>query len=198
MLTSSAACERNKAPILEVLRVRFADRSQVLEVGSGTGQHAVHFANALSHLTWHPTEQLTYLGDLAERIKLEGSSNLRAPVQLDVRQALWPLRSADAIFTANTLHIMSWPEVQSFFHGVGAILVPGGRLCIYGPFRYQGRYTSPSNQEFDQMLQERDPASGLRDIEAIGELAAQYGLRLDQDYDLPAHNRLLAFSKEPS
>src|SRR5277367_4728571 len=133
MLPFSAACERNKDPILEVLRIRLADRTQVLEIGSGTGQHAVYFARALSHLTWHPTEQLAYLADLAERVKLEGSANLRAPVQLDVRQALWPLRNVDAIFTANTLHIMSWAEVQALFHGVGAILAPGGALCVYGP-----------------------------------------------------------------
>src|SRR5882757_4769635 len=135
MLPFSAACERNKDPILEVLRIRFADRTQVLEIGSGTGQHAVHFARTLAHLIWHPTEQLAYLPDLAERVKLEGSHNLRAPTLLDVRQAVWPLRSVDAIFTANTLHIMSWPEVAALF---GGVLAPGGVLCVYGPFRYAG------------------------------------------------------------
>ena len=107
MLPFSAACERNKDPILEVLRLRFADRTQVLEIGSGTGQHAVYFAQQLGHLTWHPTEQLVYLADLAERVKLEGPGNLRAPTLLDVRQAVWPVRGVDALFTANTLHIMS-------------------------------------------------------------------------------------------
>jgi len=197
MLPFSAACERNKDPILEVLRVRFADRAQVLEIGSGTGQHAVHFARALTHLTWHPTEQLTYLADLTERVKAEGSPNLRAPTLLDVRQAVWPVRSIDAIFTANTLHIMSWPEVMALFAGIGSVLAPGGVLGIYGPFRYAGRYTSDSNQEFDRMLQDRDPQSGLRDIQDINSLAEQYGLRLDADHDLPANNRLLVFTKEP-
>jgi SAM-dependent methyltransferase len=197
MLPFSAACERNKDPILEVLRVRFADRAQVLEIGSGTGQHAVHFARALTHLTWHPTEQLTYLADLTERVKAEGSPNLRAPTLLDVRQAVWPVRSIDAIFTANTLHIMSWPEVMALFAGIGSVLAPGGVLGIYGPFRYAGRYTSDSNQEFDRMLQDRDPQSGLRDIQDINSLAEQYGLRLDADHDLPANNRLLIFTKEP-
>ena len=197
MLPFSAACERNKDPILEVLRVRFADRAQVLEIGSGTGQHAVYFARTLTHLTWHPTEQLTYLADLAERVKAEGSPNLRAPTLLDVRQAVWPVRSVDAIFTANTLHIMSWPEVMALFGGIGSVLAPGGVLCVYGPFRYAGRYTSDSNQEFDRMLQDRDPQSGLRDIQAINSLAEQYGLRLDADHDLPANNRLLVFTKEP-
>jgi SAM-dependent methyltransferase len=197
MLPFSAACERNKDPILEVLRVRFADRAQVLEIGSGTGQHAVYFARTLTHLTWHPTEQLTYLADLAERVKAEGSPNLRAPTLLDVRQAVWPVRSVDAVFTANTLHIMSWPEVMALFGGIGSVLAPGGVLCVYGPFRYAGRYTSDSNQEFDRMLQDRDPQSGLRDIQAINSLAEQYGLRLDADHDLPANNRLLIFTKEP-
>jgi cyclopropane fatty-acyl-phospholipid synthase-like methyltransferase len=197
MLPFSAACERNKGPILEVLRVRFADRAQVLEIGSGTGQHAVHFARALTHLTWHPTEQLTYLADLTERVKAEGSPNLRAPTLLDVRQAVWSVRSVDAIFTANTLHIMSWPEVMALFAGIGSVLAPGGVLGIYGPFRYAGRYTSDSNQEFDRMLQDRDPQSGLRDIQDINSLAEQYGLRLDADHDLPANNRLLIFTKEP-
>jgi SAM-dependent methyltransferase len=197
MLPFSAACERNKDPILDVLRECFARRAQVLEIGSGTGQHAVHFARALPYLVWHPTEQLTYLADLAERVRLEGPDNLRAPTLLDVRQAVWPLRSVDAVFTANTLHIMSWPEVMALFAGLGSVLTPGGVLCIYGPFRYAGRYTSDSNQEFDRMLQERDPLSGLRDLDEISPLAGQYGLRVAADHDLPANNRLLVFAKEP-
>jgi cyclopropane fatty-acyl-phospholipid synthase-like methyltransferase len=197
MLPFSAACERNKDPILEVLRIRFADSTQVLEIGSGTGQHAVHFARALTHITWHPTEQLAYLADLAERVKLEGPHNLRAPTLLDVRQAVWPVRNVDAMFTANTLHIMSWLEVTALFGGIGSVLAPGGVLCVYGAFRYAGRYTSDSNQEFDRMLQERDPLSGLRDIQAVTALAEQYGLRLVADHDLPANNRLLVFTKEP-
>jgi cyclopropane fatty-acyl-phospholipid synthase-like methyltransferase len=197
MLPFSAACERNKDPILAVLRVRFADRAQVLEIGSGTGQHAVHFARALAHLTWQPTEQLPYLADLAERVRLEGPQNLRAPTLLDVRQAVWPVRSVDAMFTANTLHIMSWPEVTALFRGVGSVLAPGGALCIYGPLRYEGRYTSDSNREFDLMLQERDPDSGLRDIQAVAALAHEYGLSIEADHDLPANNRLVVFAKEP-
>jgi SAM-dependent methyltransferase len=197
MLPFSAACERNKDPILEVLKVRFADRSLVMEVGSGTGQHAVHFARALPHLSWYPTEQLQFLADLAERVKLEGPQNLRTPTLLDVRQAVWPLRNADAIFTANTLHIMSWLEVVALFQGVGAVLAPGGVLCIYGPFCYDGRYTSDSNQDFDRMLKERDPNSGLRDLTVVTRLAAEYGLSLEADHDLPANNRLVIFAKEP-
>jgi cyclopropane fatty-acyl-phospholipid synthase-like methyltransferase len=193
MLPFSEACERNKAPILEVLRVAFADRTQVLEIGSGTGQHAVHFAAHLAHLTWHPTEQLTYLADLAARVKLEGARNLRPPTVLDVRQTVWPVRNADAIYSANTLHIMSWAEVEAMFRGIDTVLSPQGVLCIYGPFRYAGRYTSDSNRDFDRMLKERDPLSGLRDMTEVGALAGRHALRLRSDHDLPANNRLLEF-----
>jgi hypothetical protein len=196
MLPFSEACERNQAPILAVLRQAFADRAQVLEIGSGTGQHAVYFAANLAHLTWHPTEQLAYLPDLENRIKQQGGANLRTPTVLDVKQALWPLRSTDAVFTANTLHIMSWTEVIDLFRGIGAILAPRGVLCIYGPFRYEGGYTSASNRDFDRMLQERDPASGLREIQAVTALAAQYGIKLMTDHDLPANNRLLEFLRD--
>jgi hypothetical protein len=196
MLPFSEACERNKAPILNVLQRAFAESTHALEIGSGTGQHAVHFAAHLTHLIWHPTEQLAYLPDLAARVKLEGSGNLRAPTVLDVKQSVWPLRAADAIFTANTLHIMAWAEVLVMYRGLAAVLSPGGILCVYGPFRYSGRYTSSSNQDFDRMLQERDPNSGLRDIDDLTALAAQYGLRLRADHDLPANNRLLEFVKD--
>ena len=197
MLPVSDACERNKEPILSVLRACFADRTLVLEIGSGTGQHAVYFARHLPHLAWQPTEQLNYLPDLAARVRLEGGANLRPPTVLDVRQAVWPARSVDAVFTANTLHIMSWPAVLALYRGVAEVLVPGGVLCVYGPFRYGGEYTSESNGEFDRMLKERDPSSGIRDIEAVCELAGPYGLSLVADHDLPANNRLLVFDKEP-
>jgi len=193
MLPFSEACERNKGPILEVLRVAFADRTQVLEIGSGTGQHAVHFAAHLTHLTWHPTEQLAYLADLASRVKLEGTRNLRQPTVLDVKQTMWPLRSVDALYSANTLHIMSWVEVEAMFRGVDAVLSPHGVVCIYGPFRYEGRYTSDSNRDFDLMLKDRDPLSGLRDMTDLGALAGRHSLRLRVDHDLPANNRLLEF-----
>ncbi len=196
MLPSSEACERNKGPILDVLRTAFAQSSQVLEIGSGTGQHAVHFAAHLAHLTWHPTEQLVYLADLTARVKLEGSRNLRAPTVLDVKQTVWPLRMVDAVFTANTLHIMAWSDVMSMYQGIGAVLSSGGLMCVYGPFRYTGRYTSDSNEAFDRMLKERDPKSGLRDIQEVTELGSQYGLRLRCDHDLPANNRLLEFVKD--
>jgi Protein of unknown function (DUF938) len=197
MLPFSEACERNKGPILEILRDRFAQSSQVLEIGSGTGQHAVYFAANLKHLIWHPTERLTFLPDLVQRIQAEGSANIRPPTVLDVSQAVWPVTRVDAMFTANTLHIMSWTEVVALFRGIGTTLAPGGLLCIYGPFIYQDRPTAPSNMAFDRMLQERDPLSGLRRIEAVLAAAAEVGLALAGDYDQPANNRILVFRKEP-
>jgi SAM-dependent methyltransferase len=190
MLPFSEACERNKAPILAVLRVCFADRAHVLEIGSGTGQHAVHFAGQLTHLN--------YLPDLAARVQAEGGANLRPPTVLDVRQSIWPLRSVDAVFTANTLHIMSWTSVLAMFRGIGSVLAPGGVMCIYGPFRYNADYTSESNRAFDHSLEERDPASGLRDIREVTAAAEPYGLSLRADHDLPAFNRLLILAKEPA
>jgi SAM-dependent methyltransferase len=198
MMPFSEACERNKGPILDVLRSVFADRSNVLEIGSGTGQHAVHFAAHLEHVTWHPTERLGALPELTARIQAEGGRNLRQPMVLDVRQSVWPLRSVDAVFTANTLHILSWPEVTAMFQGIGGTLTPGGTVCIYGPFKYAGRYTSPSNLEFDRLLRERDPDSGIREIHDLTALASGFGLRLAADHDLPANNRLLVFMKEPA
>lgn len=193
MLPSSEACERNKDPILGILRGAFAATRQVLEIGSGTGQHAVHFARHLPQLRWQPSETADYLGALRARIEQEGTANLAPPMVLDVRTHPWPIADIDGVFSANTLHIMSWEAVCEFFRGVGAHLAAGGVLCVYGPFRYAGRYTSESNAAFDRYLQERDGASGIRDFEAVDALARQQGLELDADHDMPAHNRTLVW-----
>jgi SAM-dependent methyltransferase len=195
MLPFSEACERNREPILEVLRSAFANARQVLEIGAGTGQHAVHFSRHLPQLTWQPTDRVEHLPDLAARIAEEGGENLRAPVALDVTQPGWPDLEADAIYSANTLHIMSWPEVEAFFRGVGRILAGGGVLAIYGPFRYHAGHTSESNASFDRSLRERDPASGIRDFEAVNSLAATQGLELATDHAMPANNRLLVWKR---
>jgi cyclopropane fatty-acyl-phospholipid synthase-like methyltransferase len=146
-------------------------------------------------LTWYPTEQLAFLSDLSARVKLEGPSNLRQPTVLDVKQAVWPVRHVDAVFTANTFHIMGWTEVTALFRGLDSVLSAGGILCVYGPFRYDGGYTSKSNENFDSMLRERDPLSGLRDVEQVIALGADCGLTLRADHDLPANNRLLQFHR---
>ena len=191
----SQAWENNKAPILQVLKQAFSDVSQVLEVGSGTGQHAVYMAEHLPHLQWQPSDQAIYLPGVNLWCNEYMGSNLLQPVELDVTQAQWPEVQADAIFTANTLHIMSWTMVEAFFKGVGALLPETGKLCIYGPFNYRGAYTSESNQAFDHFLRERDPLSGIRDFEAIEQLAKSAGFLLEKDHAMPANNRLLEWRK---
>lgn len=193
MLPFSAASERNKAPILEALRGRLERHRNVLEIGSGTGQHAVHFTRELPHLEWQPTDRADCLPGLIARLELEGSANLRAPVALDVMQEVWPSFAVDAVFSANTLHIMSWPEVEAFFRGVGRILGRGGLLAVYGPFRYGGAFTTQSNAAFDLSLRCRDPSSGIRDFEAVNALAAAQGLELQADHAMPANNQLLTW-----
>jgi SAM-dependent methyltransferase len=189
----SDACERNKDPILAVLREAFAGRTRVVEVGAGTGQHAVHFARHLPHLQWQPTDRADYLPGLAARIAAEGPSNLAAPVELDVMQSPWPPVRGDAVFSANTLHIMSWQAVEALFAGLPTILEPGGVLAIYGPFRYRRRFTTGSNAAFDAMLRERDPESGVRDFEAVNALAESAGVKLQADHAMPANNQLLVW-----
>ena len=198
MLAFCDACERNNGPILEVLKSAFAASHSVLEIGSGTGQHAVHFAAGLPHLSWQPTELGEQLEPLAERIRLEGTPNLRGPIALDVREHPWRVPSVDAVFSANTLHIMAWSAVREFVRGVGAALAPGGVLCVYGPFRYQGRHTSASNAEFDEWLKTRDPLSGIRDFEVLDELARNAGLVLAADHAMPANNRTLEWRRRVS
>ena len=195
MLTVSEACERNRGPILAVLREELAGSTRVLEVGSGSGQHAVHFAAALPQLLWQPSELAGNLPPLAERIRLEGGANLRAPLALDVRDDPWPVTTVDAVFSANTLHIMGWSAVREFFRGVGAVLAPPGVLCVYGPFRFGGRHTSDSNAAFDQFLRQRDPASGVRDFEALDTEAQSHGLRFSANHAMPANNRTLVWRR---
>jgi len=192
-LPYSEACERNKVPILGALREILVGRTRVVEIGAGTGQHAVHFAQHLPHLAWQPTDRSEYLPGLVARVAAEGTPNLRAPLELDVMQADWSPLSADAVFSANTLHIMDWRMVEGFFRGVGRLLAGGGTLAVYGPFRYGGRFTSDSNAAFDRMLRERDAASGIRDFEAVDALAAEAGLAFQRDFIMPVNNQLLVW-----
>ena len=194
-LAYSPACERNKAPILAILETVLNRRESVLEIGSGTGQHAVHFASHLPHLTWRPTDIPPYLGALRARIDVEGPPNCAAPAELDVRSAGWHAERVSAVYTANTFHIMSWACAEAFFRGVGRVLAPDGVLLVYGPFRYGGRYTSPSNAAFDASLRARDADSGIRNFEAVDELAVAEGLSLTADHAMPANNQLLVWER---
>ena len=186
--------ERNRDPILAVLRRVFADRRAVLEIGSGTGQHAAYFAPALAHLSWQPSDVAENLPSIRAWREEAQTPRLLEPIELDVDRP-FPALEADAVFTANTLHIVSWPQVERMVAGIGASLPAGGVLAIYGPFNYGGRYTAPSNAEFDAWLRGREPKSGLRDAEAVIALAKRHGLVLEEDNAMPANNHLLVFRK---
>lgn len=194
MLNYSEACERNKQPISDRLAAYLVSRNHILEVGSGSGQHALFLSAHHSHLQWQPSDQDQYIDALKINIEQYASSRVLTPIELDVRQR-WPNTSYDGIFTANTLHIMSWNEVESFFQGVGSVLQTHGYLFVYGPFRYQDAYTSPSNVQFNHWLKTRDPASGIRDFEAVDTLAQQQGLTLVNDFKMPANNQLLVWRR---
>ena len=194
-LPFSQACENNKAPILTVLQQAFATCTGVLEIGSGTGQHAVHFAQHLTQLTWQATDQPAYLPALAERLRLADLANLPQPLALDIRHHAAPGMVYDGLFTANTLHIMPWPVVELFFSRVKELTQAQAILCIYGPFNYSGQFSSASNQAFDTSLKSRDAAMGIRDIEQVQTLALQQGFSLLQDIAMPANNRLLWLKK---
>ena len=207
----SQACENNKEPIFEVMRRVFADRKKVLEIGSGTGQHAAAFATRLPALSWQTSDLIAHHPGIHQWIEASGVPNLLLPLALDVADLPWSLGggeaddeaaeceglndTVDAVFTANTLHIMSWSHVQSFFKGLSSVLSEDGILMVYGPFNYDGKYTSASNARFDQWLKDRDPASGIRDIEAVNTLASEIGLELSEDNEMPANNRLLVWQR---
>ncbi|MBW8365691.1 MAG: DUF938 domain-containing protein [Rhizobium sp.] len=189
----SESCVQNRDPILAILRPLFADRRHVLEIGSGTGQHAVYFAADLPHLVWQTADVPQHHPGIQAWLEEAALPNVLPPLALDVNDTAWRSGRYDAVFSANTLHIMGWPEVERFFAGVGAVLEAGGILAVYGPFNYGGRYTSESNARFDAWLKARDPASGVRDFEAVDALARSQGLVLQQDIAMPANNRTLVW-----
>ena len=194
MLNYSEACERNKQPISDKLSAYLVSQNSILEVGSGSGQHALFLCDHHNHLQWQPSDQDQYLDALRINIEQYASSGVLPPIELDVRQP-WPNSLYDAVFTANTLHIMSWNEVESFFEGAGSVLPKHGCLFVYGPFRYQNAYTSPSNAQFNHWLKARDPNSGIRDFEAVDRLAREQGLSLVDDFSMPANNQLLIWRR---
>jgi len=191
----SQSCENNKQPILQRIQKIFQQSKVVWEIGSGTGQHACYFAKNLPQLTWQTTDREENLADINGWIEESGLSNLPKSVALDVVNQPWPCQPIDALFTANTLHIMHWHEVECFFNGLEKYLSDISTVCIYGPFNYQGQYTSQSNEQFDQWLKNQDPARGIRDFEAIEKLANHAGLYIEDDFSMPANNRLLVFKK---
>jgi hypothetical protein len=196
LLPFSQSCENNKSFILEVLQELFAGRQTVLEIASGTGQHACHFAANMPWLQWQPTELPENLPLLQPRCALYEGDNLGTPVALDVRDEPWPVAVPDALFSANSLHIMPFSAVRSLFAALGKNAGHDVVLAVYGPFNYGGRYTSESNAHFDQWLARQHPASAIRDFEAVDGLATAAGFALQRDYPMPANNRLLAWHRD--
>ena len=191
----SSAAERNRQPILDVLRELLPVEGTLLEIGSGTGQHAVFFAQNLPGLTWQPTDREENLAGLEACFQAEGNERILPLLHLDVLSDPWPGRSYDAAYSANTAHIMSWEAVIAMFSGVGAHLAGGARFCLYGPFNIENRFTSPSNAQFDAHLREQDPQMGIRDMAAVENLANLHHMRLEQKIAMPANNFILVFQK---
>lgn len=178
-----------------MLRQELASATTVLEIGSGSGQHALFMAENLPHLKWLPSEKPELVDDLQQNISSSHLGNISEPISIDVNRLPWNVSPVSAIFSANTLHIMSLESVSNFFVGIGDALMVGGKLCVYGPFRYKGDFTTLSNAQFDRWLKEQDPVSGIRDFELLEQRAARQGLKLMQDHQMPSNNQLLVWQK---
>ena len=192
----SGACDENKTAILDVIRDEFSACLRILEIGSGTGQHAVYFSGKMPHLSWQTSDRECNHASINAWRTAAGLANVLAPIELDVTTPHWPDALYDGAFSANTTHIMSWTAVQGLFAGIGKVLEHGAHFCLYGPFNYGDSYTSDSNARFDAWLRQRDPASGLRDFEQLDALARGSGMVLRADHEMPVNNRLLVWCKE--
>jgi hypothetical protein len=195
-MTFSQACENNKKPILEQIKVVFTVPITVWEIGSGTGQHGCFFAQQLPHIIWQPTDLPVNLSAISERVKDSALKNINPPLALDVRTRIWPEKCIEGLFTANTFHIMHWARVVNCFEQLTVNLKVGASVVIYGPFNVNDQYTSESNAHFDQWLKLRDPQSGIRDVEDIVSLATSAGMMLRKNIAMPANNQLLVFQKQ--
>jgi cyclopropane fatty-acyl-phospholipid synthase-like methyltransferase len=192
----SQACENNQQAIFAILERVFAGAQTVLEIGSGTGQHAAYFAPRLPHLIWQTSDQEEYHPGINAWLDASSAENLRRPLLLNVDMPQWPIATVDAVFSANTCHIMSWASVVNMFKQLAGVLSAGGTLAIYGPFNYDGQFTSASNANFDQWLKQRGAQQGIRDFEAVNKLASEAGMTLLEDNAMPANNRLLVWCKD--
>lgn len=186
----SPACDRNRDPILNVLKAHLADRRRVLEIGSGTGQHAVHFAAAMPHLSWQTADVAANLDGIRAWLDDARLPNTPDPLvfDCDLEPVRLPQRHYDAVFSANTLHIMSWPQVQTLFARLPSLVAADALLIVYGPFNRKGAFTSDSNRAFDASLRRADPQRGIRDFEAVDALARAAGFTLVADQTMPANN----------
>ena len=193
----AAAAERNKDPILEVLARVLPKRGVVLEIASGTGQHVIHFAKGLPDLAWQPSDPDADLRkSIGLRVEEEGLANINTPIELDVMRLPWPMPAADAVVCINMIHVAPWSATQALLDGAKALLAPGHVLFLYGPYRRFGRHTSESNARFDSDLRATHREWGLRDMEAVSELAVARGFAQPQIIEMPANNFSLVFRRE--
>lgn len=190
----SPAAERNREPILKVLRAWLSKSGRMLEIGAGTGQHALFFAPAFPLWQWQPTDRPEEISNLEAGLLDHGQRNIETPIGLDVK-GRWPDQHFDAVYSANTAHIMHFPAVEAMFGGVGRHLNPGGLFLLYGPFMRDGRHNAPSNAEFDASLRARDPGMGIRDLVDLDRLAGHNGLERIAELRMPANNHILIFHK---
>lgn len=191
----SAACDNNREPIFEVLQRLLSKSQSVLEIGSGTGQHAVYFAQGLPHLSWQCSDVIENHQGIMQWLEEAALANTPAPISLDVNQIEWPEHSYDTVFSANAIHIMSWESVKAMFNGIARVLEKNGLCVLYGPFNYNNKYTSESNARFDLWLKNRNPESGIRNFENVDQLAQEAQLSLLEDIAMPANNRILCWRK---
>lgn len=198
MLTFNQAAENNKEPIGTILAKAFSSCHHVLEIASGTAQHAVHMGKLLPHVTWQTSDLAENLDNINARLKAEAGDNVRPPLELDVAQNPWPVKGIDAVYASNAVHIMSFDHVQAMFAGLDNALAEGGMLALYGPYKYDGEFTTKSNAQFDLRLKQNDPLSGIRDFEAVDKLASEIGLTLLKDHQMPANNQLLLWQRRAS
>ena len=194
----SQACENNKQPISAVLKNYLNEAGQLIEIGSGTGQHAAHCAPLFPHIQWQPTDLAANLASIEAWRQDTGVDNLRPAIELDIRQPPVIDTRFNYLYSANTLHIMAWETVEDLFRQMGAWLLPGALVFFYGPFKYQGQFTTESNAQFDLWLKSNGAHQGVRDFEAIETLANAMGLQLLEDVAMPANNQLLIWRYNPA
>jgi cyclopropane fatty-acyl-phospholipid synthase-like methyltransferase len=195
---TAPAVARNRDPILTVLREVLPAAGTVLEIASGTGEHAVHFAAALPHLTWQPTDpDAQARSSIAAHAAAAGLTNLLPPLELDASAPVWPVTRADALVSINMIHISPWRATQGLMAGAARVLPAGAPLYLYGPYRRHGQHTAPSNAAFDESLRARDPEWGVRDLNEVAALAAEHGLALQRSVAMPANNLSVIFRRNP-
>ena len=195
---TAPAVARNRDPILAVLRDVLPAAGTVLEIASGTGEHAVHFAAALPHLIWQPTDPDSQArGSIAAHAAQAGLANLLPPLELDASTPVWPVTHADAVVSINMIHISPWRATQGLMAGAARLLPAGAPLYLYGPYRQHGQHTAPSNAAFDESLRARNPEWGVRDLDEVAALAAAHGLALQHTVAMPANNLSVVFHRNP-